>query len=295
MKLATFCHQGAQNVGVLTPDEKNICPLGAFGFDCPDMLSVIKTLDKKQVAELTARLAAGEAPEALPLGEVRLLAPIPRPAQDVICLGVNYAAHALECDFIGDFSAPRETEPAIYFAKRVDRAVDPEGTVDSHADLVSDLDYEVELAVILGKDALNVAENDCEPYIFGYTILNDISARTIQRRHKQWYRGKSLDDFTPMGPWIVTAHEIAFPPVLGIGCKVNGEVRQDSKTDCLIHGVAEIISELSQGMTLRAGTIIATGTPSGVAMGMEQPKYLQPGDVMECWIEGIGTLRNTVK
>ena len=295
MKLATFFYQGVEKVGVLTPDGQKVCPLGAFGFDCPDMLSAIKALDKQTVAGLTVRLAAGEAPEALPLDTVKLLAPIPRPAQDVICLGVNYAAHALECDFIGDFSAPRETEPAIYFAKRVDRAVDPEGAVDSHSDLVSDLDYEVELAVILGKDALNVAENDCEPYIFGYTILNDISARTIQRRHKQWYRGKSLDDFTPMGPWIVTADEIAFPPVLSIGCKVNGEVRQDSKTDCLIHGVAEVISELSQGMTLRAGTIIATGTPSGVAMGMDDPKYLRPGDVMECWIEQIGTLRNTVK
>lgn len=295
MKLATFFYQGVEKVGVLTPDGQKVCPLGAFGFDCPDMLSAIKALDKQTVAGLTARLAAGEAPEALPLDTVKLLAPIPRPAQDVICLGVNYAAHALECDFIGDFSAPRETEPAIYFAKRVDRAVDPEGAVDSHSDLVSDLDYEVELAVILGKDALNVAESDCEPYIFGYTILNDISARTIQRRHKQWYRGKSLDDFTPMGPWIVTADEIAFPPVLSIGCKVNGETRQDSKTDCLIHGVAEVISELSQGMTLRAGTIIATGTPSGVAMGMDDPKYLRPGDVMECWIEQIGTLRNTVK
>ena len=295
MKLATYLYQGVEAVGVLTPDGQGICPLTAFGFDCADMLSAIRALDREQTAFLSARLAAGEAPNALPLDAVKLLAPIPRPAQDVICLGVNYAAHALECDFIGDFSAPRETEPAIYFAKRVDRAVDPEGAVDSHSDMVSDLDYEVELAVILGKDALNVLENDCEQYIFGYTILNDISARTIQKRHKQWYRGKSLDDFTPMGPWIVTADEIAFPPVLGIGCKVNGEVRQDSKTDCLIHGVAEVISELSQGMTLRAGTIIATGTPSGVAMGMEQPKYLKPGDVMECWIEQIGTLRNTVK
>lgn len=295
MKLATYLYQDTEAVGVVTPDGKKICPLTAFGYDCTDMLSAIKLLDRQQVAALTARLAAGEVPEGLELGAVKLLAPIPRPAQDVICLGVNYAAHALECDFIGDFSAPRETEPAIYFAKRVDRAVDPDGPVDSHADLVSDLDYEVELAVILGKDALNVAESDCEPYIFGYTILNDISARTIQKRHKQWYRGKSLDDFTPMGPWIVTADEVAFPPVLSIGCKVNGEIRQDSKTDCLIHGVAEVISELSQGMTLRAGTIIATGTPSGVAMGMDDPKYLQPGDEMECWIEGIGTLRNTVK
>ena len=148
---------------------------------------------------------------------------------------------------------------------------------------------------ILGKDALNVAENDCEQYIFGYTILNDISARVIQRRHKQWYRGKSLDNFTPMGPWIVTADEIAFPPRLNIGCRINGELRQNSTTDCLIHGVAEVISELSHGMTLQAGTIIATGTPSGVAMGMENPQYLKAGDMMECFIEKIGTLCNPVK
>jgi 2-keto-4-pentenoate hydratase/2-oxohepta-3-ene-1,7-dioic acid hydratase in catechol pathway len=117
----------------------------------------------------------------------------------------------------------------------------------------------------------------------------------IQRRHKQWYRGKSLDNFTPMGPWIVTADEIAFPPRLNIGCRINGELRQNSTTDCLIHGVAEVISELSQGMTLQAGTIIATGTPSGVAMGMENPQYLKAGDVMECFIEKIGTLCNPVK
>ena len=171
----------------------------------------------------------------------------------------------------------------------------PGEPVDSHPDVVKELDYEAELAVILGKDALNVPKNDCEQYIFGYTILNDISARVIQRRHKQWYRGKSLDDFTPMGPWIVTADEIAFPPRLNIGCRVNGELRQNSTTDCLIHGVGEILSELSQGLTLQAGTIIATGTPSGVAMGMENPQFLKAGDVMECFIEGIGTLRNPVK
>ena len=213
----------------------------------------------------------------------------------MVCLGVNYAAHALECGSIGDFSAPRETQPAIYFAKRVNRAVDPDEPVDSHPGLVEELDYEAELAVILGKDALNVAKDDCEQYIFGYTILNDISARVLQRRHKQWYRGKSLDGFTPIGPWIVTADEFSFPPRLHIGCRVNGELRQNSTTEYLIHGVEDILTELSEGMTLQAGTIIATGTPSGVAMGMEQPVYLKPGDVVECFIEGIGTLRKPVK
>ena len=295
MKIATYEYRGQERVGVLTPDEQYVCPLKAFGYDCDEMVEAIGLLNRDEVKKLTARLAAGERPEAVVLGDVKWLAPIPRPRQDVVCLGINYAAHALECGSIGDFTAPRETEPAIYFSKRVNRAVDPEGPVDSHPDVVQELDYEVELAVILGKDALNVAENDCEQYIFGYTILNDMSARVIQRRHKQWYRGKSLDNFTPMGPGIVTADEIAVPPRLNIGCKINGELRQNSTTDCLIHGVAEVISELSQGMTLQAGTIIATGTPSGVAMGMDNPQFLKAGDVMECFIEKIGTLRNPVK
>jgi len=295
MKLTTYLYRGQEIAGVLTPDEQFVCPLAAFGYACADMVEAIALLDREQVKKLSARLAAGEKLEAVSLKEVQLLAPIPRPRQDVVCLGVNYAAHALECGSIGDFSAPRETEPAIYFSKRVNRAVGPDEAVDSHAPLVEELDYEAELAVILGKDALNVPENDCEQYIFGYTILNDISARVFQRRHKQWYRGKSMDGFTPMGPWIVTADEIAFPPRLNIGCRVNGELRQNSTTDCLIHGVGEILSELSQGLTLQAGTIIATGTPAGVAMGMKEPKFLRPGDVVECFIEGIGTLRNPIK
>ena len=131
--------------------------------------------------------------------------------------------------------------------------------------------------------------------VIANSILNDISARVFQRRHKQWYRGKSMDGFTPMGPWIVTADEIAFPPRLNIGCRVNGELRQNSTTDLLITGIAEIIAELSSGMTLLPGTIIATGTPAGVGMGFDPPRFLHPGDVVECEIEGIGTLRNTVK
>ena len=295
MKIATYIFREKETVGILTPDERFLCPLTAFGYPCTDMVQAIALLNRQEVASLSARLAAGEKPQATPLEEVTLLAPIPRPRQDVVCLGVNYAAHALECGSIGDFSAPRETEPAIYFSKRVNRAVGPNEPVDSHPELVQELDYEAELAVILGKEALNVPENDCEQYIFGYTILNDISARVLQRRHKQWYRGKSLDGFTPMGPWIVTADEFSFPPRLKIGCRVNGELRQDSTTDCLIHGVGEILSELSQGLTLQAGTIIATGTPAGVAMGMENPVFLKAGDVVECFIEGIGTLRNPIK
>jgi len=295
MKLVTFVWQGREDVGVVTPDGKAVCPLSAFGYACDDMVQAIRLLDREEVAKLSARLAAGEAPGAVELGAVKLLAPIPRPAQDVVCLGVNYAEHGEEASGFGGIEFRRDKWPAIYFGKRVNRAVAHEEPVDSHSDIVSDLDYEAELAVILGKDALNVAENDAEVYIFGYTILNDISARTFQSAHKQWYRGKSLDGFTPMGPWIVTADEIAFPPALDISCTVNGEVRQHSNTRRMIHTIAECISEFSTGLTLQAGTIIATGTPSGVAMGMENPKWLQPGDVVECAVEGIGILRNPIK
>ena len=200
MKIATYSLQGVENVGVLTPGGDALCPLGAFGYECGDMLQAIRLLDRGEVSRLSARLAGGEAPGALPLDSVTLLAPIPRPEQDILCLGVNYAEHALECGFINEALRSRKAEPAIYFSKRVSRAVDPEAPVDSHPDLVDDLDYEAELAVIVGKDALNVAESDAESYIFGYTILNDISARTLQRTHKQWYRGKSLDGFTPWVP-----------------------------------------------------------------------------------------------
>ena len=131
-------------------------------------------------------------------------------------------------------------------------------------------------------------------YIFGYTIMNDVSAREVQTGHKQWYFGKSLDGFTPLGPWILTVDAVEFPPKLSIQSRVNGELRQDSNTELFIHGIEDVICELSSGMTLKAGTIIATGTPAGVGMGFEPPRFLVPGDVVECIIEGIGTLRNTV-
>ena len=151
------------------------------------------------------------------------------------------------------------------------------------------------LAVIISKDAKKVAEGDVQDYIFGYTIVNDVSARNVQTAYKQWYFGKSMDDFTPMGPWIVTADEISFPPKLDISCKVNGEIRQNSNTKLLVHGIAHIISELSQAMTLKAGTIIITGTPGGVGMGMKPPCYLKSGDTVTCAIEKIGYLNNIVK
>lgn len=279
MKLVTYMQNGAEKVGALTADEKALRPL-PFG----DMLAAIE-------AGAEALVPAGE---AVPLAAVTLLSPIPRPRQDVICLGINYRDHAQEADRY-DKALAKERPETIYFSKRVTEAVPPEGFIDSHPGLVQRLDYEAELAVVIGKAAKNVPVERAAEHIFGYTVLNDVSARVLQTTHKQWYFGKSLDGFTPMGPCIVTADEIAFPPALPISSQVNGESRQNSNTGLLITGIADIIAELSSGMTLLPGTIIATGTPSGVGMGFDPPKFLKPGDVVECEIGGIGVLRNTVK
>ena len=234
----------------------------------------------------------GDAEEA---GETaRILSPIPRPRQDVLCLGINYAAHAVEADRFSSEAFGGERPYPIFFSKRVNYSQGMDAQIPSYKGLVDSLDYECELGVIIGKDAWHVKKEDVPEYIFGYTVVNDVSARNLQTRHKQWYFGKSLDGFTPMGPCIVSADEIAFPPRLGISCLVNGQLRQDSNTGNLIAGIAEIITMLTEGMTLQAGTIIATGTPAGVGMGMTPPTFLREGDVVECRIEGIGTLRNVI-
>ena len=223
-------------------------------------------------------------------GAYRILAPVPVPMQDVVCLGVNYKSHMGDMTQGLNFTKKQDT---IYFGKRVNRANDPGGRIPVY-DFVDSLDYEVELGVILGRDAFRVSKEEALSCVMGYTIINDVSARNVQRRHQQWYLGKSLDGYTPMGPCIVTADEIGDIHDLDISCYVNDEKRQSSNTSYMITTVEEAIAELSRGMTLKAGTIIATGTPGGVAMGMNPPKFLKEGDVVRCEISGIGQLVNTV-
>lgn len=282
MKLVTYLQNGKEAVGVLSVDGSVVRPL-----PFADMNTLIEAPREQLLA------AAEAAQDALPLSAVTLLAPIPRPRQDIICLGMNYRDHLTEAANY-DSAFAKERPVTVYFSKRVSQAVAPEGFIERHADLTNRLDYENELAVIIGKSAKNVKAADAADYIFGYTIVNDVSAREVQTSHKQFYFGKGLDGFTPMGPCITTADEIAFPPALTLTTRVNGELRQNSNTELLLNNIAEIIQELSSGMTLLPGTIIATGTPAGVGMGFDPPKFLKPGDVVECTIAGIGTLRNTV-
>ena len=251
----------------------------------------------EEVKTALASLAANEdvlSGAEVNVDELQLCAPIVHPRQDVVCLGINYDAHAQEAGRFSDEAFGGERPYTIYFSKRVSRATATKELVPSYKGLVDSLDYECELGVVLGKDCKGVTKEEAKQYIFGYTIINDISARNLQTRHKQWYLGKSLDGFTPMGPCIVTADEIGDEQSLDISCTVNGELRQSSNTKYMIQTVCGAISELSQGMTLQAGTIIATGTPAGVGMGMQPPQFLQTGDVVECRIAKIGVLTNTI-
>ena len=290
MKLVTFVRNNScvEELGLLRADR--VLPLEELGFSYATMNDLILF----STAEERAAMAAAEG-EGLPLAELTLLSPIPRPMQDVLCLGLNYADHAKEAAGFSGSAFGVALEAPIFFSKRVSYSQGSGAPIPAHPELTQQLDYENELAVVIGKDALNVKEEDAADYIFGYTICNDVSAREVQTRHKQWHFGKSLEGFCPMGPCLVTADEIPFPPALRIYTTLNGKLMQDSRTDHLIHSIAEIISTLSQGMILRAGSIIATGTPKGVLMGIEGAEFLKPGDVVSCSIEGIGELVNTIE
>lgn len=296
MKLVSFEVGHKTGLGVLSKDEEWVYPISSIGMDYKTMQEAIMGISESEIQflEYSSAKEPYSITGAARVEEVHLLAPIKHPAQDVICLGINYMAHAEESARYKQEAFGGERPYAVYFSKRVRESVSDGDGIPSHSDIVDSLDYEAELAVIIGKDAYQVSKEDARNYVFGYTIINDVSARTLQTRHKQWYFGKSLDGFLPMGPCIVTADSLPYPPKLQIQSKVNGELRQDSNTDLLIFDIDHVISELSQGMTLNAGTIIAMGTPAGVGMGFDPPKFLQVGDVVECWIEGIGSIRNPV-
>ncbi len=224
------------------------------------------------------------------LSSIKLLAPIPIPRKNVFCVGKNYADHAIEMGSVADIP-----EDIIVFTKAPTTVIGSGDTVLNHSQLTNQLDYEGELAIVIGKRGKEIAEEEATAYIFGYTILNDITARDLQTKHKQFFLGKSLDATCPMGPWIIPHSSVVDPNNLGITTKINGETRQNSNTNKCIFSIERIISIISKGMTLEPGDIIATGTPAGVGKGFNPPKFLKPGDKMEITIEGIGTLVNTVE
>ena len=237
--------------------------------------------------------AAGDAGH--PLDAVRLHAPIPRPLKNVFCLGLNYAAHARESAAARNKETKIPDVPVI-FSKVPTTVNGPFDDIPVDRTVTQQVDWEVELGVIIGTPGKNIVKADALAHVFGYTVINDISARDVQIAHGgQWFKGKSLDGSCPMGPYVVTADEFGDPQSKRLMCRVNGVTKQDASTSDMIFPVATIIEWLSKGLTLEAGDVIATGTPQGVGMGRTPQEFLQDGDVVDTEIEGIGTLRNTVR
>ncbi len=256
-----------------------------------DLLSFIErsTLTQARAAvALGRRLLRGGRARGLvvPAGKARLLAPIPLPRKNIFCMGRNYAEHAKE-------SGSNVPTVPVFFTKPPTCVVGPDAPVVHHA-ATHALDYEVELAVVFGKRGRDIPVERALEYVFGYTIMNDITARDLQTRHEQWFKGKSLDTFAPMGPAVVHRSAIPNPQNLRLRMSVNGEVRQDASTRSMVFSVAQLIEALSAGMTIEPGDILATGTPEGVARGRTPPPWLRPGDVVEAAIDGIGVLRNRI-
>jgi 2-keto-4-pentenoate hydratase/2-oxohepta-3-ene-1,7-dioic acid hydratase in catechol pathway len=294
MRLLTYDREGAPRLGLLLKESVfDLTDAAARLGSAPlpsDMLSLIAAGEEAWAGarELAARLERGEAADlARPLTDTRLLAPIPRPAKNIVCVGLNYADHARETG--------QEVSPyPVFFSKPPTTVIGPEDPIPWHPSVSTRIDWEAELAVIIGRTGRDIPEEAALQHVFGYTIANDVSARDLQRRHVQWYKGKSLDGFCPLGPWIVTSDEIPDPQALGISLRVNGEPKQDSSTSEMIYPVARLIAVLSAGLTLEAGDLLITGTPAGVGFVRQPPEYLRPGDLVEAEIEGIGVLRNPV-
>lgn len=287
MKFVNVLWEGSENLGVLNSEAKVVF-LKDLGIDSKDMNAFILDFEKHK-----EKLKHIEGKKAFQIPKEKLLAPITEPRQDIICLGINFLDHAKEsAKFKGEKFEEREYP--VYFGKRCNYASAPYGAMSLHKDVTSQLDYECELAFVLSKDAYKIKANEAKDYIFGYTIINEISARELQKRHKQFYRAKSLEGSTIMGPYIVSADEISYPPKLTLQSYVNGELRQNSNTELFIFDIAYVLEELSAGMLLKAGSIISMGTPSGVGMGLNPPTFLKAGDEVCCVIENLGELCNKI-
>lgn len=259
-------------------------------FDATDMVSLIAAGAPARAAldDLARRVA-----EDLPLAGIELLAPIPRPRKNIFCVGWNYLEHFAEGAKIRPHVKEMPEFPT-FFTKAPTTVCGPYAPIPYFAELSAQLDWEVELAVVIGADGRDIAKQDAMDHVFGFTALNDLSWRDIQRRHgQQWFKGKSVDGTCPMGPWIVTRDALD-PRGLDLASRVNGVVKQSSNTSCMYFDIPAIIAELSRGLTLEAGDIIATGTPPGVGHARTPPEFMQPGDVLETEVAGIGVLRNPI-
>ena len=290
MKIAAFLHQGQPGVGIVSADLASVQP---FDMSLPE-----RTLGALPVIE---RLADGRGlPALLPaiaMADLQLTAPLPKPRRNIFCVGKNYFEHAREFAGSGfDSSAKSGGDiPAfpIYFSKVPESVIGPDAAVEMPA-ASSAIDYEAELTVVIGKGGKGISKADALKHVWGYTIINDVTARDWQGRHSQWLLGKSFDTFCPMGPWLVSADELDGTNTR-VRCYVNDELRQDAATTDLIFDIPTLIETLSAGITIYPGDLIATGTPVGVGIGFKPPKYLKSGDMLRVEIDGIGALSTPVR
>jgi 2-keto-4-pentenoate hydratase/2-oxohepta-3-ene-1,7-dioic acid hydratase in catechol pathway len=300
MKFVTFRVQDEQSIGIVEEaanevihvqralDELNIeARIPATMVECIEMGEAFLYLAKTVMTSYDHGFLTNSIYQ---LGDVKIEAPIPYPRKNIICVGKNYADHVLEMGSKDDIP-----EHIMIFTKAPTSVIGTYDKVMSHRNVTNQLDYEGELAIVIGKKGRDISVEEANEYIFGYTIVNDITARDMQAKHKQFFLGKSLDTTCPMGPYLVEKGSISHPQKLSVVTKVNGEVRQNGNTSSMMFDILTIISVVSKGMTLEPGDVIATGTPSGVGKGFNPPKYLQSGDIIEVTVEGIGTLINAVQ
>ncbi len=293
MKLATCMHNSEVHLAVVQADSI-LLPASCPGWpaEIDSMLQVIDDGDR-YLADLRELVRQSGREQWIALDSVELLSPIPRPRQNMMCLGWNYMEHVEETTR-KMVEAPKLPKYPIVFTKAVSSMNGPFADIPVNPDVSDKMDWEVELGVIIGKGGQGIRREHALQHVFGYTVINDVSARDLQKRHKQFFLGKSLTGACPMGPWIVTKDEIPDPQALNLACRVNNQIKQNSNTRHQIFDTATVIETLSRSMRLEPGDIIATGTPNGVGYVRNPPEYLLPGDIVECEIESIGTIRNTI-
>jgi 2-keto-4-pentenoate hydratase/2-oxohepta-3-ene-1,7-dioic acid hydratase in catechol pathway len=294
MLLVTFNDGKRARVGVLDRERAEVVDLAQAAPECPrEMIGFIAA---GEAALASARRARASGAGRLPLAQVQLLAPIPRPARNVLCVGKNYRDHAREVAATAVTTSDKDGVPEVpvIFTKWTSSVSGPNQAIPSHLDPTRSTDYEGELAVIVGAGGRGIARANAMRHVYGYTIVNDVTARRLQKLHNQWFLGKSLDGYCPMGPAIATADEVSDVGRLQVQTRVNGELRQNGSVADLIFDIPLLIETLSRTMTLEPGDIISTGTPAGVGMGFNPPRFLQAGDIVAVTIEPIGTLENPV-
>jgi 2-keto-4-pentenoate hydratase/2-oxohepta-3-ene-1,7-dioic acid hydratase in catechol pathway len=293
MRFGTLNINGRATVVIISDDGQNYLEASelvpGFTGDMSDFIARNPSMPKD----------AGQSGKWKAIAGQKLLAPIPTPRRNIFCVGKNYHEHAKEFSQSGfDTSATKgEVAPAapVVFTKAPQTVVADGDTVLSFKNVTSQLDYEAELAIVIGKPGRGISKADALKHVWGYTIVNDVTARDLQQKHRQWFLGKSMDTFCPMGPYIVTSDEVGDSSNLNVKCWINGELRQNANTSDLIFDIPTIIETISAAMELQPGDVIATGTPAGVGIGFNPPKFLSSGDEMKISIDKLGTLTNRIE